>query len=115
MPAPVTPPEPLPSLGLLQRHLGQQVLLCAPGLEPVPATVHRAGAGVPMSPRFHCYTAEFLLEPGVQLPQAVYRLQIGQAGWPLLMTPVGFAMGRRSLLEAVIHTDQHLPEMASHE
>ncbi|MBI5255253.1 MAG: hypothetical protein HY855_02035 [Burkholderiales bacterium] len=111
----MTRPATLPSLAVLRAHQGRQVLLCTPEGEAVAATLRRAGVGIAMSPRFHCYTAEFMLAPGRQLPQAVYRLQIGPDSWPLLMAPVGFAPGRCGLLEVVIHTDQDQPELASHE
>lgn len=93
----------VPSLALLQAQRGQAVRLSAPDGSTVAATLLRAASGVAMNAQYRCYSAEFLLPPLVQLPQAVYRLQIGDASWQLLMTPIGPAEGQRGRLQAVFH------------
>lgn len=93
----------VPSLALLSAHCGEQVLLFTPGGDTVPARLQGVTAGVAMNPHYRCYSAEFELAPDTQLPQAVYQLRIGDACWPLLMTPVGFGGDRRGRLQAVFH------------
>lgn len=100
----------LPSLALLLASRGHTVLLGTPAGDTVTATLQRAGPGVAMNEQYRCYSAEFLLAPDVQLPQAVYRLQIGEAVWSLLMTPVGLAAERRGRLQAVFHARQVLED-----
>lgn len=95
--------QALPGLALLQAHRGQVVRLDTPGGRPVAATLLRAASGVAMNAQYRCYSAEFLLAPGVHLPQAVYRLHLGEASWQLLMTPVGLADDGRGRLQAVFH------------
>jgi hypothetical protein len=93
----------LPSLALLSAHQGQPVLLHTPAGETMTATLSGVAAGRAMSEHYHCYSAEFELGPDTQLPQAVYQLRIGDACWPLLMTPVGLGTERRGRLQAIVH------------
>lgn len=95
-----------PSLAQLSAMRGHTVLLGTPEGTTVPATVQGVGPGIAMNEHYHCYSAEFLLAPDMQLPQAVYALQAGEASWSLLMTPVGLAADRRGRLQAVIHAPQ---------
>lgn len=95
--------DALPGLALLQAHAGQTVQLDTPAGTSLPAILQHARRGVAMNARYHCYSAEFLLAPDVQLPQAVYRLHLAGASWSLLMTPIGPTDGRRGRLQAVFH------------
>lgn len=99
-------PASLPSLAQLCAARGQTVWLLTPGGQRLAATLTDAVPGVAMNEHFRCYSAEFMLAPDTQLPQAVYHLLIGEADWPLLMTPVGLAAERRGRLQAVFHTSR---------
>jgi hypothetical protein len=71
-----------------------------------PALLHRAQSGVAMNTRYCCYSAQFAMPDGVQLPQDVYELLAAETGerWSLLLAPVGpRAEDGRALMEAVIH------------
>lgn len=59
--------------------------------------------GIAMNARYQCYSAQFALPLGLQLPQAVYAVHDGQDEWPLLLTPVMPGEDGRSRMEAVFH------------
>jgi len=101
-------PPAVPSLALLQAAAGQTVELALPDGSVLAATLQHAAPGIPMSADYDCYSAELLLAPDLQLPQAVYQLRIAGMSWPLLMTPVGFATERRGRLQAVFHAAREL-------
>jgi hypothetical protein len=93
----------VPSLDRLRADLGQHYWLTTPSGERIAGEVRAAQPGVPMNQRYCCYSAQFALPPGVQLPQAVYPVQRDADTWHLLLVPVGAAADGRAVLEAVFH------------
>jgi hypothetical protein len=93
----------VPTLERLRADLGQTYWLAAPTGERIAGEVRAAHAGTPMNERYCCYSAQFALPRGMQLPQALYAVEAGADAWQLLLVPVGAGADGRALLEAVFH------------
>ena len=95
----------IPSLERLQADLGQTYVLMGVGDAGVPAELRKVSQGIPMSERYHCYSALLALPPGMGLDQLSCTVCAGADQWPyLLLTPVGVDQDGCQLMEMVFHS-----------
>jgi hypothetical protein len=94
----------IPTHGELIASIGQSFLIGAADGRTTEALLVAAPAGIPMDDSYACYQATFVLPPGLDLSQDVYRIASpeGQA-WDLLATPTRPEPDGRKTLTIVIH------------
>jgi hypothetical protein len=93
----------VPTHAELVTAIGQPFMFSTADGHSVEACLVAAPAGIPMDETYVCYSAIFELPPGIQLPQAGYRITApdGRA-WDLLATPTRPERGHATLT-VVIH------------
>lgn len=94
----------LPTFERLIDGIGSTCLLHGGWQGPVSVELVAAHEGVPMSPRYCCYSAEFALPPGMFLPQCICTVILGEDIWPdLLLTPIGLDEHGRQRMQMIFH------------
>lgn len=97
----------MPTLQALQDATGRSFQLWIGADQAIEAQLLAVTQSPASSPRHECFSADFALPPGVELPQAVFRVSLpGEEGWLLMLTPILPDVDGRRVLEAVFHLER---------
>lgn len=98
---------PMPTQEMLMQSSGQRFQLWIAPDHALDIELIEVAEGIPMTPQYQCFSAQFALPLGHDLPQAVFRVsRPGEDGWLLLMTPGLPCRDGRKVLHACFHTEK---------
>ena len=94
----------IPDFERLQADIGKTYQLTFDDGSSLPVEVTAARGGIPMNPRYCCYSAYMALPDAVQLGQTQCTVSSSNDVWPgLLLTPVGPGEDGRQRMQMVFH------------
>jgi hypothetical protein len=98
---------PMPTQEMLMQSSGQRFQLWIAPDRALDIELIEVAEGIPMTPQYQCFSAQFALPLGHDLPQAVFRVsRPDEDGWLLLMTPGLPCRDGRKVLHACFHTEK---------